>query len=81
MRKIHDPIKNQYVSWRIRTNEEKDLLIRQADTVRYIKARTIRQIGYIVRMDKERKVKRETERRPFAIRRAGRTRIRWEDDM
>jgi hypothetical protein len=38
MRKIYSPIKNQDGSWRIRTNEEIDLLIKHADTIRYIKA-------------------------------------------
>jgi hypothetical protein len=41
MRKIHSPIKNQDESGRIRTNEEIDLLIKQADIVRYIKAQRI----------------------------------------
>lgn len=79
MRKIRDPIKTQDVSWRVRTSEEKYLLIKNADTVRYIKAQRISRIGHIVRMDKERRVKRITERRPVAVRRVGRPRIRWED--
>jgi hypothetical protein len=58
MRKIHEPIKNQDVRWRIRISEETDLLIRHADTVRYIKAQRIRRTGNIVRMDKERTMKR-----------------------
>jgi hypothetical protein len=32
-------------------------------------------------MDKERKVKRITEQRPIAVRRIGRPRCRWEDDV
>jgi len=54
MRKIHGPIKNLRGSWRIRTNEEIDLLIKHAGVVRYIKTKSIRWIGRIVRMDKGR---------------------------
>ena len=57
------------------------MLIRHADTVRYIKVQRIRRIGHIVRMDKERTVKRVTEWRPIAVKTVGRPRIRWEDDV
>jgi len=63
------------------TNEETDLLFRHADTVRYIRAQRIGRIGHIVRMDKEGTVKRVTEWRPIAVRRNGRPRTRWEDDV
>jgi hypothetical protein len=74
MRKIHGTIKNQDGSWRIRTNEEIDLLIKHA--VRYIKAQRIRWVGHIVRMDIERTMKRITEWRPSAVERVGRPRLR-----
>ena len=57
MRKIYNPIKkkkNPDGSWR--TDEETDLLVKHADTVRYIKAHRIRWIAHIVRMDEERPV-------------------------
>jgi hypothetical protein len=54
MRKIHGPIKNPDGSWGIRTNEEIDLLIKHADVVRYIKTKSIRWFGRIVRTDKGR---------------------------
>jgi hypothetical protein len=54
IRTIHGPIKNQDGSWRIRTNEEIETLIKHADVVRYIKTQSIRWIGRIVRMDKGR---------------------------
>jgi len=53
------PNKNQDGHWKIRTNEEIDLLIKH--TVRYIKAQRIKWVGHIVRMVKERTVKRVTE--------------------
>jgi hypothetical protein len=61
MRKMCGPIKNQDGSWRITANEEIELLIKHADTGRYIKAQRIRWIGHIVRMDTEKMVKRIAE--------------------
>jgi hypothetical protein len=70
------------VSWKIRSNEEIDLLIKHTDIVIYIKAQRIRWIEYIVKMDTERTVTiMITEWRPVAIRRIGRTRLRWEEDV
>jgi len=42
-------------------NPEIDLLFRHAATVRYTRAQRIRRIGHIVKIDKEREVKRVTE--------------------
>ena len=50
-------------------------------TVRYIKAQRKRWVGHIVRMDKERTVKRVTEWRTVAVRKAGTLRLRWEDNV
>ena len=79
MRKIYNPIKNQDGSWR--TNKEIDMLIKHADIVRFIKAHRIRWIVHIVRMDKERPVKRITKRRPIGVRKIGRTRLGQVDDV
>jgi hypothetical protein len=57
---------------RKRYKEERDLLIKHADIVRYIKGQRIRCIGHIVRMDKERTLKIITKWRPIAARRMGR---------
>jgi len=46
-----------------------------------VKAQRKRWIGHIVRMDKERAVKRTMEWRPTAVRRIGRLRLRWEGDV
>ena len=60
-RKINGPIKNRDDSWRTKTKEQNNLLIKHADVFRYIRAQRIRWIGRIVRMDKERTAKRITE--------------------
>ena len=46
-----------------------------------MKAQRIRWIGNIVKRDKERMVTRITEWRPTAVRRIGRTKLRWNDDV
>jgi len=58
-----------------------ELLFRHAAIVRYTRAQRIRRIGRIVKMDKERTVKRITEWRTNAVRRIGTPRLRWEDDI
>jgi hypothetical protein len=76
MRNIYGPIKYHDRSCRIRTNEETDLLIKHANIARYTKARWMRWIGYIVRMDRERMAKRIIRWRPTVVRRIGWTRLR-----
>ena len=70
-------IQNQDLSLRTRTNEEIDLLIKYAD----IKAPRVGWIGQILRTYKERAVKIITERKPNAVRKFGRPRLRWEDHV
>ena len=57
------------------------MLIKLADIVRYVKAHRIRWIGYFVRLDKEKVVKRIKEWGPPVVRRIDRSRLRWEDDV
>lgn len=57
------------------------MLIKLADIVRYVKAHRIRWIGYFVRLDKEKVVKRIKEWGPPVVRRIDRLRLRWEDDV
>jgi hypothetical protein len=47
MRKIYGPIENQDGGWIIRTNEEIDLLVKDADIVRHIKFQRIGWNGHI----------------------------------
>ena len=48
-RKINGAIKNRDESWRIKTKEEKDLLIKHADVFRYRRAHRIRWTEHIVK--------------------------------
>jgi hypothetical protein len=55
--------------------------MKHADIVKYIKSQRIRWTGHIVRLSKERMVKRVTEWRPMAARTICRPRLSWEDDV
>ena len=46
MRKIYGPIENQDGGWIIRSNEEKVLLVKDADIARHTKAQRIRWNGH-----------------------------------
>jgi hypothetical protein len=51
LRKIYGPIKVPSNQWRIRTNAELEKLTKGADIVRFIKARQLKWLGHIVRME------------------------------
>ena len=79
MRKINGVLKNEEGSWRIKRNEEINLLGKQPDVVGCMQAHGIRWILHIVRMDKEWMVESITECRPIAVRKIGRPRLIWQD--
>jgi hypothetical protein len=57
LRKIFGPSRNHNDSWRIKTNDELDNLIKGRNIVNFIKARGISWVGHISRMEAERTVK------------------------
>jgi hypothetical protein len=81
LRKIFGPIKVSEYRWRIRTNDELDILINHANAVRYIKAQRISWLGHIERMPDDRTVKKITNWKPTAPRHIRRPKLRWEEDV
>jgi hypothetical protein len=71
-------LKKSYITFFI---AEIDLLFRHAAIARYTRSQRIRRSGHIVKIDKERTVKRITDWRTVAVRRIGTQRLRWEDDI
>jgi hypothetical protein len=51
LRKIFEPSRNHGGSWRIKTNDELDNLLRGRNTVNFIKAQRISWLGHISRME------------------------------
>jgi hypothetical protein len=57
LRKIFDPTKERDGTWRIKTNDELDKLIRHENIINYIKAQRLSWFGHLHRMPEERMVK------------------------
>jgi hypothetical protein len=78
LRNIHGPIQEGHI-WRIRHNEELNRSINGEDIVKFIKARRIRWLGHVKRMDVGAMPRKMTGGRLFVGRRKGRPRLRWMD--
>ena len=77
MRKIFGPI-YENGSWRIKTNQELDKLIKHKNTINFARAQ---RLGHIERMQETRMVKVVHSWKPISKRPTGRPKIRWEDDV
>ena len=61
LRKIYGPTQNNDGTWRIKTNEELENLIKKTNIVRFIKSHRLRWAAHVIRMDTIRTVKKLTE--------------------
>jgi hypothetical protein len=69
LRKIYGPIKDQ-IGWRIRTNDEMQVVYRQPNIVTTIKVRRLEWAGHVVRMSDDRTVKKVFVGKPNGRRKA-----------
>jgi len=82
LRKIFDPTKERYGTWKIKTNDKLDELIRHKNIINHIKAQRLTWFGHLHRMPEERMAKKKVyEWKPLSIRPQGRPKNRWEDDI
>jgi hypothetical protein len=81
LRRIFGPVKERDGTWRIKTNEESDELIRYKNTINYIKAQRLGWFGYLHQMPDERMVKIVCKWKPVLTRPLGRLKNRWENDI
>ena len=51
LRKIYGPTKNNDGTWRIKTNEELEILIKKKKFVRFIRSQRLRWAAHVIRMD------------------------------
>jgi hypothetical protein len=56
-------------------------LLNEPDIVIYIKINRFGWAGHVIRMDNNRTVKKVFNAKPVGIRKTGRPKLRWEDDM
>ena len=77
LRKIYGPIQGNDGTWRIKTNEELEILIRKKNIGRFIKSQRLRWAAHVIRMDTIRTVKKLTEWEPCSSRPVGRPRLKW----
>jgi hypothetical protein len=81
LRRICGPTEKSDGTWRIKTNEELNKLIRNKNIINYIKAQRIALFGHIHCMPENSMVKKVYEWSPALIRSLGRPKNRWGDDV
>ena len=81
LRKIYGPTLDSDGTWRIKTNEELEMLIKKKNIVRFIKSQRLRWVVHVIRMDTTRTVKKLIEWEPYSSRLVGRPRLRWLDQV
>jgi len=81
LRRIFGPTKERGGTWRIKTNDELDELIRHKNIINYIKAERLSWVGHLHRMPEDRMVKSVHKWKPMLTRPLGRPTNRWEDDI
>jgi hypothetical protein len=67
--------------WRERYNHELCELFNETDIVKYIKINRLGWAGHVTRMGNNRTVKKVFNTKPIEIRKIGRPKLRWEDDV
>ena len=80
LRKIYGPVVDKVV-WPIRYNNELCELIGGEDIVRFVKAQRIQWLSHVERMDETVMLKRVLKGKLYAMRRIGRPKIRWLEDV
>jgi len=80
LRKIFGPT-YENGSWRIKTNEELDKLIKHENIINFARTQRLGWYGHIERMQNTRKVKAIHAWKPISKRPMGKPKIRWEDDV
>jgi hypothetical protein len=77
LKKIYEPTQDNDGTWRIKTNEELEILIKKENIVRFIKSQRLRWAAHVIRMDTKGSVKKLTEWDPRPSRPVAKPRLRW----
>jgi ATP-dependent helicase/DNAse subunit B len=79
LRKIFGPTKERDGTWRIKTNDELDKLIRHKNIINYIKTQRLSWFGHLHRMPEDRMAKKMCKWKPMLRRPLRTSKNRWED--
>jgi hypothetical protein len=80
LRRVFGPTKENQ-TWRIKTNEELDKLIKHKNIVSYIKAQRLSWFGHVQRISYTRTVKKIFNWKHLTKRSQGRPKYRWEENI
>jgi hypothetical protein len=80
LRKIYGVVKENEL-WRIRRNDELEVIIKGENIVRFIKCKRTRWLGHIERMQHTAIPKKRLYGKLYVTRRSGRPKMRWLDDV
>jgi hypothetical protein len=72
---------NENGTWRIKTNQELDEIIKHTNIIKFIRAQRLGWLGHIERMQETRMVKAIHSWKTISRRPIGRPKICWEDDV
>jgi hypothetical protein len=81
LRRIFGRTKERDGTWRIKTNDELDELIKHTHIINHIKAQRLSWFGHLQQLPEDRMFKRICKWKPMLTRPIGRPKNRWEDDI
>jgi hypothetical protein len=81
LRRIFGPTKEKDGTWRIKTNEELDYLIKHNNIINQIRAQRLSWFGHVQRMSDDRMVKKINKWKTISTRLQGRPKSRWDDNV
>jgi hypothetical protein len=81
LRRIFRPTKEKDGTWRIKTNEELDYLIKHNNIINQIRAQRLSWFGHVQRMSDNRMMKKIYKWKPITTRLQGRSESRWDDNV
>jgi hypothetical protein len=80
VRGIYGPVR-EGERWRIRSNREPEEFLRGEDIVKFVKSQRLAWLGHVERMDEERMSRKLLHGKMEGIRRRGRPKKRWLQDL